>query len=302
MVTSKSTLDAIKRIIEKHYSTLTLSVLGKEVFTKEELAKLEQQGVDISNTASLLSLVYNHNFINHPVDKDTPKTVSQMESQQSISGIKPEGQAPDYTISNLNDKTKQLIDKLKTDVITKIQSIIRENNDSYKMDALQNLNREDFIDDMIKESTLGKVKQKLKDTAKEANRDWTRIAITEVSNAIGIASVDRIVHDNSGSDLDDIYVFRITVKDAKTCKWCNRFYNDTDGTPRLYRLSTLLGNGSNFGKKTDDWKPVAGATHPNERCSQTIELKPGWKITSGGRVTYMGLDGWKQYISEKLSA
>ena len=302
MVTSKKTLEKIREIIERHYANLTLSLLGRSVFTEEELEALKRQGVDTSNEQSLLSLVYFHNFINHPVDKQSPATIQEMKDQQQVSGIKPEGEAPEYTITNINDKTKQYIDKLKEDVKTRIESMIRENNDQYKMNALQNLDREAFIDEMIKESTIGKVKQKLKDTSKDATRDWTRVVLTEMSNVIGASSLDRIVSDNAGLDLDEIYVFRITVSDAKTCKWCRRFYNDSDGSPKVYRLSTILANGSNFGKKPDEWKPVAGATHPNERCSQTIELKPGWKVQPGGQVTYIGLDKWKEYIAEKIAA
>jgi hypothetical protein len=187
-------------------------------------------------------------------------------------------------------------------MVTRIQGIVRNNNDEYKMDALKNLERDTLIDEMVKESTIGKVKQQLRDTTQEAARDWQRVVLTEMSNAIGIASVDRIVSDNLNTNLDDIYVFRITVKDAKTCKYCKRFYNDTDGSPRLYKLSSLLSNGSNYGKKPDAWQAVAGATHPNERCSQTIELKPGYKLNPNGTVTYMGLSGWRDYVQEKLSS
>lgn len=302
MVTKRSTLEKIRQIIEKNYSQLTVSVLGREVFTPEEIRNLEAQGVDVSNRKSLLDLVYHHNFINHPVDESAPKDVPQMERQQAISGLKPEGEAPRYTTANIDDKTKQLIDKLKSEMVTRIQGIVRNNNDEYKMDALKNLERDTLIDEMVKESTLGKVKQQLRDTTGEAARDWQRVVLTEMSNAIGIASVDRIVSDNLNSDLDDIYVFRITVKDAKTCKYCKRFYNDTDGSPKLYRLSSLLSNGSNYGKKPNEWLAVAGATHPNERCSQTIELKPGYKLNPNGSMTYMGLAGWREYVQEKLAS
>lgn len=302
MVTSRLVLSKIKEIIEKRYSQLTISMLGKGVFTPRELEQIRELGVDTTNDKSLLELAYYHNFINHPVDDQSPKTVEEMESQQSTQGLKPQGEAPQYTTSNLDDKTKQLIDKLKEEMTTRIQGIVRDNNDTYKMDALKNLEREAFIDEMVKESTLGKVKQQLRDTTKDANRDWQRVVLTEMSNAIGIASVDRIVNDNIDANLEDIYVFRITVKDAKTCKYCRRFYNDSDGSPRLYKLSTLLGNGSNYGKKPGEWMAVAGATHPNERCSQTIELKPGFKLNHDGSVTYMGLEGWKKYIETKLAA
>lgn len=299
MVTKKATIEKIREIVQKHYSRLIVSVLGRDTLSEKELKELEAQGIDTSNQDSLLSLVYYHNFINHPIDEIAPKSVEDMKSQQSVKGLVPQGAAHDYTVENINDKTKQYIEKLKLDMMTKVEGIIRENNDSYKMDALQNLDRQDALDELMKESTLGKLKQKLRDTSGEGSRDWMRVAVTEMSNAIGIASVDRIVSDNRDSDLDDVYVYRVTVKDAKTCKWCRAFYDDDDGSPKLYRLSTLLSNGSNYGKRTDSWMPVIGATHPNERCSQMIELKPGYALTADG-PTYIGLDKWKDYVLQKL--
>lgn len=300
MVTSKETMEKIREIIQKHYSRLVVSVLGQNALTDKEKKELESQGIDISNMDSLMSLVYNHNFINHPIDELSPTSVEDMKGQQSVKGLIPEGEAHSYTVENINDKTKQLIEKMKMDTMTRVENIIRENNDSYKMNALQNLDRADLLDDLMKESTLGKLKQKLRDTSGDGTRDWTRIAVTEMSNAIGISSVDRIVSDNVDSDLDEIYVFRITTKDSKTCKWCRRFYDDKDGSPKLYRLSSIMSNGSNYGKKTDAWLPVIGATHPNERCSQMIELKPGFKLLQDGSVTYIGLDKWPQYIVDKV--
>lgn len=300
MVTSKATLAIIKEIIDRNYKSLMISVLGRAVFSARELDQLESLGIDTSNKQSLLALAYYHSFINHPIDENSPQNVREMENQQNVSRAKPEGEAHDYTVENLNDKTRQLIEKLKLDAATRIDGIIRENNDSYKADSLSNLDRTDFLDELVKESTLGRVKQKLRDTSGEANRDWTRIALTEVSNAIGIASVDRIVSDNRDSELNEIYVYRISVADAKTCKWCRKFYNDTDGSPKLYRLSTLLASGSNYGKKTSDWQPTIGATHVNERCAGTLELKPGFKLQPGGTVTYIGLEAWKEYILQKL--
>ncbi len=301
MVTNKDTISKIRKIIAKHYNRLVVSVLGGPSLSDKDLKELTDAGYDVSNKDSLLSYVYHHSFINHPVDLDSPKSVGEMRNQQKLIGLKPKGEAHSYVVDNINDKTKQYIEKLKLEAQTRIENIIRDNNDRYKMNALQNMSRSGEMDKLVKESTLGKVKQKLKDTSGEGNRDWIRVAITEISNAVCIASIDRIVIDNQASDADDIYVYRIIVSDVKTCKWCRRFYMDEDGSPKLYRLSTLLSNGSNYGKKKDDWAPVAGATHPFERCSQTIELKPGWAL-KGSAPTYIGLDKWKDYIVNKLTA
>jgi hypothetical protein len=301
VVTSKKTIEIIRKIISRHYSRLIVSVLGNTVLSEEEMKTLRDQGIDTSNPDSLISLVYYHNFINNPVDDITPKDIPGMIAQQAVQGLKPEGEANDYTVGNLNDKMKQQLEKLKQEVITRIEGLVRDNNDDYKLDALRNLDRDSFADQLIKESSLGELRQKLRDTTGEGNRNWLRVALTETSNAIGIGSVDRIVTDNRNADLNDVYVFKITVRDNITCKWCRRFYNQGDGTPKLYRLSTLLENGSNYGKKTEDWRAVCGATHPNTRTSQVIELKPGFKLKEGGVPTYIGLERWPDYIHDKLT-
>lgn len=300
MVTSQATIDRIKRIINKHYSRLVLSVLGRDTLNEQELQQLRDAGYDTSNNDSLLALAYYHNFINAPVDQQSPTSVEDMKGQQSVTGLKPQGEAHEFTTTHLNETAKQYVEKMKLDVSTRIENIIRQNNMDYKFDALQNLNRTDEADQLVKESSLGKVKQRLRDTSKDANRDWQRVALTEMSNAIGAGSVDRIVSDNKDKDSDDVYVYRVIVGDALTCKWCRKFYGDIGQSPKIYRLSTILANGSNFNVPKDQWKPVAGATHPNTRTSQIIELKPGFMVKPGGQVTYIGLEKWKDYIQENL--
>lgn len=300
MVTSKTTLDKINKIIEKHYSRLAVSVLGRGVFSPRELQELQKLGVDTSNESSFLELVYYHNFINNPINSTSPNSIEDMEGQQSSSGIKPEGEAHTFSVETLNEQTKQSIDKLKEDAKSRLSNIIRSNNLAFKNDALQNLERSDIADALVKESSLGKVKQQLRDSAGDANRDWMRVALTEVSNAVGMGSVDRIVTDNRSNDLKEVIVYRVIVGDSKTCKHCRKFYGDVGKPPKLYRLSTLLGNGSNYGLQQSSWKPVIGATHPNTRTSQVIELKPGFKVLPGGSVTYIGLAKWQEYILQNL--
>lgn len=300
MVISQKTIEKIRQIINKHYNRLIISVLGNDLLSQQELNELKNAGYDISNKDSLLSLAYHHNFINAPIDKISPTSVGDMKSQQSVTGIKPIGEAHDFTVDHLNETTKQYINKLKLDVGSRVEGFIRQNNVDYKFNALSNLDRTDLADRLVKESSVGKVKQLLRDSSGDANRDWNRIALTELGNAIGAGSVDRIVSDNMNKDTDDIYVYRIIVGDSITCKFCRQFYGDVGNAPKIYKLSTLLANGSNIGKNTSQWRPVTGSTHPNTRTSQIVELKPGFKVLPGGRATYIGLDKWKDYIHENL--
>lgn len=300
MVTGKVTQQKILDIIKKKYSKLIVSVLGSTVLTESEKESYRQMGVDVDNEESLMALAYFHNFVNNPIQQTSPTDVGEMRIQQSQPGTKPQGSAHEYSVDAINEQTKRYIEKLQMDNSARIMDIIRQNNDSYKFNALQNIDRSDIADELVKESSLGKVKQRLRDTAGDANRDWQRVALTEMSNAIGVGSVDRIVSDNINKDAQDVYVYRLIVGDSLTCKHCRRFYGDVGQPPKIYRLSTLLANGSNYGLKATEWKPVVGATHPNTRTSQIMELKPGFQVLPGGRVTYIGLDKWQDYINQNL--
>lgn len=299
MVTSKVVMEIIKKIVERRHKALIISLLGKEMFSRAELNELEKNGIDTSNKTSLMELIYHHNFLN-PHGTSGPNSVEDMKSQQSVSGVKPQGDAHSYGVDHANEALKTAIDKLKQDVTARLINLVQENNQNYKYNALQNLERTEEMDALVKESTLSKLKQKLRDTTQDVNRDWLRVATTVMSETIGNGSVDRIVTENREKDPDEIYVYRIVVNDAALCKYCRRFYMDEDGSPKVYKLSTILGNGSNFGKKKDSWLPVVGATHPNERCSQVIELKRGWKVLPGGRQTYIGPEKWNDYIVNKV--
>lgn len=300
MVISKKTSELIKKIIEKHHKYLLITMLGKKNVPPEVLKELEAVGLKPNADHSFLEIAYHHNLLN-PHNKDgSPKTLRQMKEQQA--GVEmPNGEANHASIEYLNSIFQNLIEKQRAEVMTSISSIIQDENNGYKFDALQNLKRPDHLDAEAKIDSKNKLKARLRDATGDAARDWDRIVSTEMSNAVSLGSTDRIVADNKDKLADEVYVYRIVVNDGALCKYCRAFYMDGDGTPKVYKLSTLLSNGSNFGKKRADWKPVAVATHPNERCSQVIELKPGWKALAGGSQTFIGTEAWAEYIKNKVA-
>lgn len=301
MVTSKRVMELIKKIIEKRYASLAISVLGRDMFSRAELNEMERAGIDTSNKTSLIELAYYHNYLNPHGKTTSPTGHGDMKAQQSARENLPQGLTHDAAVEHLNETMKAAIDKIRQDVQTRIEGYVRDNNQDFRFKALQGKERTEEVDKLVRESTLVKLKQRLRDSSGDGNRDWTRVATTELSNAIGAGSVDRIAKENHDKDPNEVYVYRIVVNDAALCKYCRRFYQDEDGSPKVYRLSTLLSNGSNYGKKAADWLPVVGATHPNERCSQIIELKRGWKVLPGGKQTYIGPDEWNEYIVNKVS-
>lgn len=297
MIISKQKLAKIKQIIEKNYNSLLVSVLGKHVFTDDELAEMRKEGIDTDNEESLLQMVYYNYVLNDMKANEAPRNISEMRKQQQG---KPVGHVYDVAEEHVDESFKQHVDKLRADVQSSLEGVIRTSNMQYRNNSLENLNRLDEIDRLIKESSVGKVKQALREYMGEVGRNYDRIAVTEVANALGMASVDRVVAQNKNAKPEEVYVFRIPVRDAALCKFCRKFYLDADETPAVYRLTTLLRNGTNYGKKTDAWKAVAVATHVNDRESGILQLKPGWKVGIDGKLEYIGMKDWDKYIRDKL--
>lgn len=297
MIISKKTLEKIKTLIDKNYKTLLISTVGSGVLSKEELKGLKDQGIDVENKDSLLSMIYYNNILNDLTSTTGPTSIEDMRNQQKA---KPSSKTYKAAEEHLNENFSQLVNALNENTKTKIEGLIRNFNMFYRNGTIKDPKRDEVVDKLVTESTKGGLKKAILGLSEEANREWERIVVTETANAIGLGSVDRVVSMNKNKPTNEIYVYRIPVNDAKLCKHCRKFYLDADGSPVVYRLSHLLSNGSNYGKKAIDWKPVALATHPNDRESGILELREGWKVVSEGKVEFIGKEKWAEYIKKKV--
>jgi len=297
MVISKEALEKIKKIVENRYNSLLLTLGGKQILSNKELEELKKMGFNVENTDSLLHLIYYHYILNTPSKLESPLSINEMKKQQMAL---PDNKIHKIAVEHLNENFASQVDKLKAEVQTNLESLIRNINMSFRNQALQREVKPEEFNRLLKESTIGKIKQELRAYSGDVYRNWDRIAITETSNAIGLGSADRIITQNKDKNPKDIYVYKIVVQDAALCKYCRGFFLDTDGVPSVYRLSTILSNGTNYGKKANSWKAVIGPIHPNCRESGLLELRPGWKVTTGGKLEFIGQEAWEKYIQSKV--
>lgn len=125
-------------------------------------------------------------------------------------------------------------------------------------------------------------------------RDWLRVAHTELHNVSEEAKA--VVMADGHSD-GDPRVFKRVHEDA--CAYCKLLYLRPGGAvPRVFRLSTLLGNGTNVGRRAGkpsrrgrsrtEWRAVVGAVHPFCRCSMHV-LPDGMGFDARGGLVYVGV-------------
>lgn len=113
---------------------------------------------------------------------------------------------------------------------------------------------------------------RVKKAVAELRRDWLRVAHTELHSAAEEAKAIALARRAPGRDPR---VFKRPRPDA--CAFCRMLFLKPDGvTPRVFRLSALLANGSNVGRRAGrparsgkgrtEWKAVLGAVHPFCGC------------------------------------
>jgi hypothetical protein len=84
----------------------------------------------------------------------------------------------------------------------------------------------------------------------------------------------------------DPWVFKRPRPDC--CNECRQAYLHPDGkTPRLFRLSELMKNGSNVGRTRDERLPTVDSLHPWCRCLLS-ELPDGFGFDAQGAMVYQG--------------
>lgn len=218
-----------------------------------------------------------------------------------------------HAIQIAEQQTAMYLQENAKDLATKVgQMAIQKRNEQIRQMAI------DFHDRKLKRTVLDReekealgeeipdryvenwqqFKSELHQTMTDKSRDWDRVAYTELTDAQKQGQAMRLLEDGNVDKL----VYKRPLPTA--CAQCKHLYLLPDGeTPRLFKLSELINNGTNIGRKPhpvkggkvkaggrDDGqetlKAVAGTIHPWCQCL--------------GVYTYTGYEPWAdKYHSSK---
>ncbi len=95
------------------------------------------------------------------------------------------------------------------------------------------------------------------------DRNLGRVIDTESHNAYEVGRANEIAHVGG----DDSLVFKDVYDMA--CKHCISAYltGGMGSAPKVFKLSELIANGTNYGRKPDSWLPTVEGMHPHCRCT-----------------------------------
>lgn len=179
----------------------------------------------------------------------------------------------------LNRAQENAVDYLKVKVQTQLDTLTQRITNTVITSAVQNdvslwTTVGNVIPKALEEKTPRyKVIQELREYSKDMERDWHRVAHTEMWGAKCMGEVQAILHNESPLSQDGPDT-KIYVKPApNACPKCKQLYLEKNlTTPRVFSITQLLANGNNYGKKQADWLPCIPPLHPN--CMCTINTMP----------------------------
>ncbi|WCS68008.1 hypothetical protein Goe26_00960 [Bacillus phage vB_BsuM-Goe26] len=282
---TKEQLKAIAKIIQDHVGVLVNLAVGNREVDGNLLKKL---GIPIDAP----SIIENAFVLGKLVQLLREKDLKQM----SFDDLKEESKKMRLSVVERNslEFSKKSAAKYVTALGQRIKNKINTDVElaSQKVNlevAERDIVRDKISQGILKQRTRTQLASDLGHELDDWKRDWRRVAHTELWNAKLQGEVVTILQGESiysNGSRGDTLVFRRPAPDA--CSHCKRLYLEPDMiTPKLFRLSELVNNGTNVGKKVAEWKPITGTTHPN--CSCPIAVMPdGFGFNEHGQIEFKG--------------
>jgi len=185
----------------------------------------------------------------------------------------------DKAIKYLLSSAGQFIDKFADKQVAEIGAIV-QNQLMAHTQQMRDTVKEEITEGVLRSKSSGAIVQAIKDKTQDYFKDWDRVVTTEITNAFNLGAVDAIIENHRDEKShDEVMVYKQVVLDIKTCRWCKEFWLNADGSPKVYKLSELVANGSNMGLKQANWVPTIPATHPNCFTEKRLPVltENGWK-------------------------
>ena len=273
---TKTQIAQIKKIITEHMEVLMKIVVGDGKPSPELLRKL---GLPKEIT-DLITDSYKYGKLGVLKGKDLSKmSTSEVEKLlKKLTLTKNQQKSIEY----LQVKTQQSIDTLQAKILANVMNTVVQD----QLNMYQTVKKviPEAMADPIERTERYKVIQKLREQSGDWERDWHRVAMTEMWDAKVMGEANAIIDNESplSKKGKDTMVFKRPAPNA--CAQCVKHYLEPDGvTPKLFKLSDLMANGTNYGKKTADWKPTVGVLHPNCMCPLSV-MPDGYHFDAMGQL------------------
>lgn len=259
-------LRELAQIIQDHHTGLAIGFFGPESVSPEEVKRLIRLGVIPKSAAKIIDDAYAYGqllaVINAQVksrDANLPamslENVRQRLKRNPIPLTAAEVAARDWAkvgaatyVRGLGNRVSQQFETLAIEADKDLQR------------RMQTAIKEELSTNIARRETWRKLRSELGHRTKDWSRDFGRIAATEKQAAMQEGQTQRLI----AREGDPRNVLVAKVPSGNACAHCVRLHltSGAGSNPKVFRLSDLRENGTNVGRKANDWRPIVGPTHP----------------------------------------
>lgn len=256
----------LTKIIELTHISFIGQNIGVDQLTPLELDLLRAFGIDptLFPSDGIVDTAFKFGILADALGHDKVKGMnysqfkSFLESGKHIPLTKQEKYSLDYIKTRMTDDIRGLSSRMSKDISEINSSKAAEHFEHYRK-----IVDEESIEAVADNKSVKELSSAIQTKLKKWNTDFDRVAEYVLHEAHDMGRAQSILEDHG----DNARVFKEVYPGA--CKHCQRLYltNGIGSRPKIFKVTTLLKNGSNIGRKVDEWLPVIGSTHPWCRCT-----------------------------------
>lgn len=280
-------------VIRAQHLTFSIQNIGKSILTTEDEKILSKYGIKIpEDSPSKIDEAYKFGKLSMALKKEEVESMNYTDFKKFVAN----GKMMPYT-----DKEKSIIEYLKQKTYSHIKNLEGKigsdlkvaifNKQSTHRAQYEKLIQNELLSGAVNRKSLAEIVSDLGRKTQDYSRDFGRIVATEMHNAFEFGRASQLIAETGK---DDPEVYKHTFNGV--CKYCIKAYLKAglSSEPKIFKLSTLIANGTNIGKKAENWLPVLGALHPWCFDDKTEVL------TNNGFKFFKDLDKTEKFMSINL--
>ena len=262
-------------ILEYHFLFTISTNFGVEPLNKQELDHLSSFGINIKEITKDLTQYDKMYLLGKLTGILKENQVNTLEYSDFLKYIKtgqyqPLSKLEKYQLEIAKRKSYVHLKGLKEKAKQQFESTII-GEEAKLMPRYTETVKEGLITGVEKRKSLQSIVSDLGHKMNEWGHDWGRIVSTEMQDIYNKGRLQEFKEKGGKESL----VIKKTY--PKACRHCIRLHltNGIGSKPIIFTIEQLEANGSNIGRKVQDWKATVGPEHPYCRCD-IQNVPPGY--------------------------
>ena len=273
--------ERVSDLIELHHGALIVELLGKNAVSKSVLARIKKAGIYRKPRRDIIKRAFQFGQQGIIDSRVLRMSDDEFEGYLDKKGIVLDNEDRE-AVTILRRSLAEHIRTLLSNMSSKVgQSLLKA--DRLLQRNLARRRKQKLFLEVERRKALASIAKDMSEISEQQLSRASMTCITETNNAYQEGRAGEILKKAGGGDPT---VFKRPRHDA--CQDCVDAYLEDDGvTPRVFKMSELIANGTNIGKSRVDRKPVIDSFHPFCVC-ELHWLPPGFGFDDAGRMSYTG--------------